>query len=47
MTRAMMATHQARKRFDQAVEWMDKHASKNDELRRFRVEAAEVLGIKK
>jgi tetratricopeptide (TPR) repeat protein len=29
-----------------AVQWMDKHGPPNDELRRFRAEAAELLGIK-
>jgi uncharacterized protein HemY len=36
----------ARTRFDQAVEWMDKHQPRDEELRRFRAEAAELLGIK-
>jgi serine/threonine protein kinase len=30
-----------------AVEWMDKHAPQNAELRRFREEAEELLGVKK
>ena len=38
---------QARKRFDQAVEWMDKNQPTNVELRRFRAEAAERLDVKK
>ena len=36
---------EARKWYDKAVEWMDKNQPKNDELRRFRAEAAELLGI--
>jgi tetratricopeptide (TPR) repeat protein len=35
----------ARSRFDQAVEWMDKHQPRDEELRRFRAEAAELLGV--
>jgi serine/threonine protein kinase/tetratricopeptide (TPR) repeat protein len=35
----------ARSWFDKAVAWMDKHQPKNDELRRFHSEAAQVLGI--
>jgi hypothetical protein len=36
---------EARNWFDKAVEWMDMNHSKNEELRRFRTEAAELLGI--
>ncbi len=36
----------ARQRFDQAVQWMEKNAPRNEELRRFRAEAAELLGVK-
>ncbi|MEX0613939.1 MAG: tetratricopeptide repeat protein, partial [Pirellulales bacterium] len=36
---------QARQWFDKATEWMDKNASKNEELLRFRAEATELLGI--
>jgi serine/threonine-protein kinase len=36
----------ARKEFDQAVEWMEKKQPKNEELRSFRGEAADLLGIK-
>jgi tetratricopeptide (TPR) repeat protein len=36
----------ARKWFDQAVEWMEKNQPQNEELRRFRAEAEELLGIK-
>jgi hypothetical protein len=32
--------------FVAAVQWMDKHSPQDDELRRFRAEAAELLGIK-
>jgi eukaryotic-like serine/threonine-protein kinase len=37
----------ARQRYDQAVQWMEKHQPKNEELRRFRDEAAELLGLQK
>jgi tetratricopeptide (TPR) repeat protein len=36
----------ARKWFDKAVLWMDKNRPKDEELRRFRAEAATLLGIK-
>ncbi len=36
----------ARKRYDQAVVWMDQNQPKDEELRRFRAEAAEVLAVK-
>jgi serine/threonine protein kinase/tetratricopeptide (TPR) repeat protein len=36
----------ARKWYDQAVEWQEKNQPKNVELTRFRAEAAELLGIK-
>jgi tetratricopeptide (TPR) repeat protein len=35
----------ARKAYDRAVRWMKQHASQDEELRRFRAEAAELLGI--
>jgi superkiller protein 3 len=35
----------AREWYDQAVEWMDKNEPKNEELRRFRAEAAELLKV--
>jgi len=37
----------ARQWYDKAVEWMDKNWPQNDDLRRFRTEAAELLKIKK
>lgn len=37
---------EARKWYDQAVQWMEKNQPQNEELRRFRTEAAELLGIK-
>jgi serine/threonine protein kinase/WD40 repeat protein len=37
----------ARKWFDQAVQWMDKNAPQNEELRRFRAEAEQLLERKK
>jgi len=36
---------EARKWFDQAVEWMEKNEPRNEELRRFRAEATELLGV--
>jgi serine/threonine protein kinase/tetratricopeptide (TPR) repeat protein len=35
----------ARRWYDKSVEWMDKKQPENEELRRFRVEAAELLGV--
>jgi tetratricopeptide (TPR) repeat protein len=37
---------EARQWYDRAVQWMDRHAPKDEELRRFRTEAEEVLGTK-
>jgi tetratricopeptide (TPR) repeat protein/serine/threonine protein kinase len=37
---------QARQWYDRAVQWMDKNRPKDEELRRFRAEAAELLGTK-
>jgi WD40 repeat protein/serine/threonine protein kinase/tetratricopeptide (TPR) repeat protein len=37
---------EARKWYDQAVVWMDKNQPKNEELRRFRAEAEELMAIK-
>jgi tetratricopeptide (TPR) repeat protein len=37
---------QAREWYDRAVRWMEKNQSSNEELRRFRAEAEELLGIK-
>ena len=31
--------------YDRAVAWMDKNQPKNEELRRFRAEVAELLGV--
>ena len=36
----------ARRWYDQAVAWMDKHAAKDEELLHIRAEAAELLKIK-
>jgi serine/threonine protein kinase/tetratricopeptide (TPR) repeat protein len=36
---------QARKWYEQAIEWMDKNQPENEELRRFRTEAAELLNL--
>ena len=35
----------ARAWYDHAVDWMDKHSATNEELRRFRAEATDVLGL--
>jgi tetratricopeptide (TPR) repeat protein/serine/threonine protein kinase len=35
----------ARAWYDRAVEWMDRHQPTNEELRRFRAESAELLGL--
>ena len=37
---------EARKWYDQAVQWMEKNQPQDEELRRFRAEAEELLGIK-
>ncbi len=37
---------EARKWYDQAVEWMEKNKPQGDELKRFRAEATELLGLK-
>jgi tetratricopeptide (TPR) repeat protein len=37
---------EARKWFDKAVEWMEKNRPSDEDLRRFRAEAAELLGVK-
>ena len=39
------AKDKAREFYDRAVQWMDKNQPKNEELRRFRAEAAELLGL--
>jgi len=36
---------EARKWYDRAVQWMEKHQPNNEELRRFRAEAEEILKI--
>ena len=36
----------AREFYDRAVQWMDKNQPTNEELLRFRAEAAEQLGVK-
>jgi len=38
---------QAHKWFDQGVQWMEKNAPQNEELRRFRGEAEQLLGVNK
>src|SRR5262249_551464 len=44
MTHWQLANKQeARKWYDKGVEWMDKNAKENEELRRFRSEAEEVV----
>jgi tetratricopeptide (TPR) repeat protein len=37
---------EARKWYDKAVEWMDQNKPQNEDLLRFRAEAAELLGVK-
>lgn len=37
---------EARRRFDQAVRWMDKNQPTGRDLGRFRAEAARLLGVK-
>jgi hypothetical protein len=37
----------ARAWYDQAVSWMDKHNPRDEELKRFRAEATELLGLVK
>ncbi len=37
---------QARRWYDKAVQWMDQHNPRGEELRRFRAEAAALLGVK-
>jgi hypothetical protein len=39
------AKDKARAWYDRAVQWMDKNQPDNEELRRFRAEAAELLGL--
>jgi tetratricopeptide (TPR) repeat protein len=39
-------TAQARQWYDRAVQWMNKNEPKDEELRRFRNEAEEALGLK-
>ena len=36
---------EARRWYDKGVEWMDKNQPENKELRRFRAEASELLGL--
>jgi len=48
MARAKLGDRKrARRCYDQAVQWMDKHRPDSADLRRFRAEAAEILGIAK
>ncbi len=37
---------EARKSYEQAVEWMEKNKPQDDDIKRFREEAAELLGVK-
>jgi hypothetical protein len=37
---------QARRWYDKAVQWMDQNKPKDEELRRFRAEAEELLGLR-
>jgi hypothetical protein len=36
---------EARQWYGKAVEWIEKHQSDDDQLRRFRAEAAQLLGV--
>ena len=36
---------EGRKWYTQAIEWMEKHRSRDQELRRFRAEAEDLMGI--
>ena len=36
---------QARRSYEQALEWEEKHKANDEDLRRFRSEAAEILGV--
>ena len=47
MAKHKLGNKDAREWFDKAVAWMERNMSDNEELKRFRVEAEEVLGIKK
>jgi Flp pilus assembly protein TadD len=38
---------QARKQYAQAVQWMEKNGPKNEELRRFRAEAEQLMKLQK
>ena len=38
---------EARRQYDKSVEWMEKHKPADEELKRFRAEAAELLGMMK
>jgi Flp pilus assembly protein TadD len=38
---------EARKWYNQGVQWMEKHQTENEELRLFRAEATELLGMEK
>jgi serine/threonine protein kinase/tetratricopeptide (TPR) repeat protein len=38
---------EARKWYDRAVQWMEKHPTKDEDLRRFRAEAEQLLGMRK
>src|SRR5207247_8933781 len=44
--RRLGAKDRAREWYDRAVQWMDKNQPKNEDLSRFRAEAAELLELK-
>ncbi len=47
MAHAKLGTKdEARTWYDRAVQWMEKNAPRNEDLRRFRAEAAKLLGVK-
>jgi hypothetical protein len=45
MSKHKLEQGDARQWFDKAVAWMDEHKPDDPELRRFRAEAAKVLGL--
>ena len=47
MAKHKLGQKDAREWYDKAVVWMDKHRADDKELKRFRAEAEEVLGVKK
>ena len=46
MAKQRLGQKDAREWYDKAVAWMEEHEPNDDEFKRFRAEAEEVLGIK-